>query len=129
MKIRECIENIMGIKTDNIVVWKDNHIIIKKVKRKSFKKRYEKVLEAKKIAAKEIGCEFVDGLNLIIDGKYYGGIYCDDLARMNRDYRGNLKVNDKYYEMYGDIIVINEQEGLSIQECKKIVEYLILNKK
>ena len=77
--------NLIFSKKDHVIVWDKSGFCIKEIKREPFVEDYEKVAEAKKIAAQVIGCEFVDGLNLIIDDKYYSGIYCDDLAKTARE--------------------------------------------
>ena len=73
------------MKIDHIVVFKNKKPEIKTVIRKFKKFHNTPIGEAKKIASKHIGCKYVDGLNLYIDNTYYGGIYCDDLARYNNN--------------------------------------------
>lgn len=110
---------------DNIVIWNKYMLYTKQIKRNPFLKGHKKIIEAKKIAAKEIGCGFVDGMNIEIDGKYYGGMYCDDLARIKQEYRFILDFNGREVEVYGTIVIINERDGLTEDDCIKIMGYLL----
>lgn len=98
------------MKIDHIIIFRNKKPTIKTVIRKFRKERFLRINEAKDIAVKNIGCVYVDGLNLYIDGVYYGGIYCDDIARYN---------NNK------TMVIINEFDGLSIKQCNKIIDYLL----
>lgn len=98
------------MKIDHIVIFKNKKPFIKTIIRKFSKERFLKIEESKKIAARNIGCKYVDGLNLYIDNIYYGGIYCDDLARYNDN---------------KTIVIINEFEGLTIEQCNKVINYLL----
>jgi hypothetical protein len=77
--------------------------------RKLLTEKFKKVEEAKKIASNIIGCEYVDGRNLEIDGKYVAGVYIDDLEMMTQRH---------------EMVIINEIDGLNHATCEKIIEYL-----
>ena len=77
--------------------------------RKPLTEKFERVEEAKKIASKLIGCEYVDGRNLEIDGQYVAGVYIDDLETMTQRH---------------EMVIINEVDGLDRTTCEKIIEYL-----
>ena len=79
------------------------------VPRKQYTEKFERVEEAKKIASNIIGCEYVDGRNLYIDGKYVAGVYIDDLEIMTQRH---------------EMVIINEIDGLDNATCEKIIEYL-----
>lgn len=80
--------------------------------RKNYTERFQRVDEAKKIASHIIGCEFVDGRNLYIDGEYVAGVYIDDMEMMSQRH---------------EMVIINEIDGLDRSTCEKIIEYLKTN--
>lgn len=112
---------------DYIVVWNKSDICIKKVIRQTGLNNAEMIKEAKIIAAKEIGCNYVDGLNFTIGKKCFGGIYCDELAAMTKKHYCNLKMSNRELEVYGPVVIINEKGGLEPYECEEIKQYIVDN--
>lgn len=86
-------------KTPEIIYWPRNLHVGK----------FEKIEKSKEIASKIIGCEYVDGRNLEIDGQYVAGVYIDDLETMTQRH---------------EMVIINEVDGLDRATCEKIIKYL-----
>ena len=77
--------------------------------RKAYTEKSERVEEAKEIASNIIGCEYVDGKNLYIDGEYVAGVYIDDMEMMSQKH---------------EMVIINEIDGMDHTTCEKVIEYL-----
>lgn len=65
--------------------------------------------ELKEVISELLECKYVDGKNLINKGKYLAGIYIDDMELISQKKKA---------------IVINEREGLSVDDCLYIALYL-----
>lgn len=104
-------DNLQNLEEDKqyCIHYKNKKPEILFVPRKPLTEKFERLEEAKKIASDIIGCEYVDGKNLEIDGQYVAGVYIDDIETFTQRH---------------EMVIINEIDGLDCATCEKIIEYL-----